>query len=113
MERILDDLGKSYHMDKKAVLKKLESSKLTAFQEKVLMATFSIPKGEIRTYKQIAKQIGHPNAYRAVGSALKINPMAPIIPCHRVIKSDGELGNYSAPGGARRKKEMLFEEGAI
>ncbi len=100
-------------MNRSSVIKKLKEHKLTPFQEKVLIATYGIPKGQTRTYKQIATQIKHPHAYRAVGSALKINPMAPTIPCHRVVKSSGELGNYSAPGGTRKKKEMLIREGAI
>ncbi len=100
-------------MDKKTIIRKLKEHKLTDFQKKVLIATYSIPKGQTRTYKQIAMQIRRPNAYRAVGSALSINPMAPTIPCHRVIKSSGELGNYSAPGGIRTKRAMLVREGAI
>ena len=100
-------------MDQKTLIRKLKTYGLTDFQEKVLVATYGIPLGETRTYKEISKQIGHPNAYRAVGSALKINPMAPIVPCHRVVKSSGELGNYSAPGGIRKKRAMLLKEGAL
>lgn len=100
-------------MDKTSVIRRLKDHGLTDFQEKVLIATYSIPMGQTRTYKQIAAQIKHPHAYRAVGSALKINPMAPTIPCHRIVKSNGHLGNYSAPGGTRRKREILIKEGAI
>ncbi len=91
----------------------LKKKGFTDFQIKVLLATMRIPKGETVTYKELAKMIGYPKAYRAVGTALSINPLAPQIPCHRVIKSDGSLGNYSAPGGTRLKRKMLMAEGAI
>jgi methylated-DNA-[protein]-cysteine S-methyltransferase len=100
-------------MDKEAALRKLRESDLTDFQKRVLVATAKIPKGQTRTYKQIAAAVGHPNAYRAVGSALKRNPLAPMIPCHRVIKSSGDLGNYSGVGGRHGKMLMLKKEGAI
>jgi O-6-methylguanine DNA methyltransferase len=92
--------------------RKLGNYGLTPFEIDVLLATLAIPKGRTATYKQIAERIGHKNAYRAVGSALKKNPLAPIIPCHRVIKSDGSIGNYSG-GGSKKKLMMLQKEGAI
>lgn len=85
---------------------------LTEFQTDVLMATQRIPEGETRSYKEVAAMAGYPNAYRAVGTTMKINPFAPIIPCHRVIKSDGSIGNYSN-GGPRSKAMMLKKEGAM
>ncbi|HOW27259.1 MAG TPA: MGMT family protein [Elusimicrobiota bacterium] len=84
--------------------------KYPLFHQKVWTACYEIPRGEVRTYGWIAKRIGHPNAARAVGSALKANPFAPTIPCHRVIRSDGGLGGYSAPGGIQKKKALLREE---
>ncbi len=93
--------------------KLLEAYDLTPFQKEVLVATASIPKGETRTYKQIAAAAHRPNAYRAVGSVMRINPLAPIIPCHRVVKSDGSLGNYSAKGGTNKKERLLRSEGAL
>jgi len=87
----------------------LEKDKsLTSFQKKVYRATLSIPRGEVRSYKWIASRIRKPRAYRAVGYALKKNPYAIIIPCHRVIKSDGSIGGYS--GGVGKKKELLRKE---
>ncbi|OIO73497.1 MAG: hypothetical protein AUJ85_07895, partial [Elusimicrobia bacterium CG1_02_37_114] len=80
------------------------------FYKKVWIECMKIPEGETRTYKQIAEKIGHPKAYRAVGSALAGNPFAPFIPCHRVIRSDGKLGNYSGPGGIKEKKSLLKKE---
>jgi len=94
------------------LIKKLKSAGLTSFQIRVLMETIRIPRGETRTYKQIAAAAGRPNAYRAVGTALKKNPFPVIIPCHRVIKSDGSIGDYSG-GGRRRKRELLKSEHAI
>src|SRR5271155_3682511 len=99
-------------MKRSEITKRLDKEGLTEFQKKVLFATLTIKKGETRTYKQIAEQIGHRHAYRAVGTALKINPLAPMIPCHRVVKSVGSLGNYNS-GGTKRKMEMLKSEGAI
>ena len=91
----------------------VESSGLTEFQKKVLIATMKIPRGSVKTYRQIAKEIGNGKAYRAVGTALSKNPFAPYIPCHRVVRGDGNLGNYSGTGGRIAKEKMLLEEGAI
>ncbi len=91
---------------------RLDSYDLTRFQKRVLMAVAKIPKGETRTYKQIAAMIGKPNAYRAVGTAVRKNPLAPTVPCHRVVRSDGP-GNYSGKGGPAGKIRMLQAEGAL
>ena len=72
--------------------KKVEFSE---FQQQVYIAALSIPIGQTRTYKWIAQKIGKPNAVRAVGTALRKSPYPLIIPCHRVIKSDGSLGKYA------------------
>jgi len=84
--------------------------KLTHFQRSVLLACAKIPKGQTRTYGQMASAIGKPKAARAVGSALAINPLAPLIPCHRVIRSDGKMGGYSAKGGVSKKQRLLKSE---
>ena len=81
------------------------------FQVKVWRAIEKIPKGEVRTYKQLAIAIGKPNSSRAVANACGKNPHAPEIPCHRVIRSDGLIGGYSGLGGVKRKKELLEKEG--
>ncbi|MCL5239359.1 MAG: MGMT family protein [Candidatus Marsarchaeota archaeon] len=91
----------------------LNEYKLTDFQRQVLLATAKIPKGETRTYKQIAAAVHRPNAYRAVGSVMRMNPFAPTIPCHRVVKSDGSIGHYSGRGGSKAKENMLRREGAL
>ena len=82
----------------------------TKFQIKVWNYLKKIPKGEIRTYLQVAKAIGKPKAYRAVANAVGKNPYAPKIPCHRVIRSDGGLGGYSGRGGIKTKLRLLRSE---
>ncbi len=96
-------------MAKAKIRKKLKGLGLTGFQISVLLEVLKIPRGETRTYKEIAKAIRHPKAYRAVGNALKRNPLPIVIPCHRVIRSDGSIGGYSA-GGSKRKAELLEKE---
>lgn len=95
------------------LIDKIEKTGLTRFQKDVLIYTLSIPEGETRTYSDVARAIGHPNAFRAVGSALAKNPFAPDVPCHRVIRKDGGMGNYSGDGGITRKIKLLKEEGAL
>ena len=80
----------------------------TAFQEKVWAALRAIPYGEVRSYKEVAEAIGHPRAYRAVGMANNANPIFIIVPCHRVIGSDGSLNGYG--GGLPMKKALLSLE---
>jgi len=84
---------------------------LTSFQKKVLEVVKTIPYGEARTYKWVAKKMGNPKAARAVGQALKRNPYPVIIPCHRVTRSDGKLGGYLK--GTQKKRKLLKKEGAI
>jgi AraC family transcriptional regulator of adaptative response/methylated-DNA-[protein]-cysteine methyltransferase len=81
----------------------------TAFQEAVWRELRKIPLGETRSYAQIAAAIGQPNAVRAVGTANGDNHVAVLIPCHRVIRSDGTLGGYA--GGLDRKRKLLDAEG--
>lgn len=85
----------------------------TLFQRKVYAALLKIPKGQVRTYAQVARMIGRPNAARAVGQACKRNRWAPAIPCHRVVASSGKLGGYSGPGGLTAKRQLLRREGAL
>ena len=83
----------------------------TSFQLKVWKYLKKIPRGRVKTYTQVAKGIGKPLAVRAVANAIRRNPHAPIIPCHRVIRSDGSLGGYSGKGGVKTKKLLLKKEG--
>ena len=82
----------------------------TEFQIRVWNELKKIPKGETRTYKEIAKLIGKPTAARAVANACGKNPHPITIPCHRVIRSDGGLGGYSGEGGIEKKRLLLKKE---
>ena len=93
----------------------------TKFQIKVWKYLMKIPKGKVKTYKEVAIGIKMPKSaravavsythLRAVANACGKNPYAPKVPCHRVIRSDGSLGGFSAPGGIKLKKKLLKKEG--
>jgi O-6-methylguanine DNA methyltransferase len=83
---------------------------LTEFERAVLRKTMEIPHGEVRPYAWVAREIGRPRAVRAVGSALAHNPIPFVIPCHRVVRADGRIGEYGA-GGPEAKREVLAREG--
>ena len=83
------------------------------FQLKVWKYLKTIPKGKVKTYKQVAIGINRPKSARAVANAVGKNPFAPKIPCHRVIRSDGSLGGYSGKGGYKTKRLLLKKEGII
>ena len=82
----------------------------TKFQIRVWHELKNIPVGETRTYKEIAIALGKPTAARAGANACGKNPYPEIIPCHRVIRSDGGLGGYSGKGGIKKKKDLLKKE---
>ena len=82
----------------------------TAFQKKVWDALREIPAGETRSYSEVARAIGDPKAVRAVATACASNPVALAVPCHRVVRSDGELAGYR--WGIERKKKLLEQEQA-
>ncbi len=79
----------------------------TVFQIKVWNYLKKIPKGEVRSYLEVAKGIGEPKAHRAVANAVGKNPYPTKIPCHRVIRSNGSLGGYSGKGGIQQKRRLL------
>ena len=83
---------------------------LTPFEQDVLRKTREIPRGEVRPYGWIAREIGRPAAVRAVGTALANNPIPYFIPCHRVVRMDGQIGNYGG-GGPEAKRSILTMEG--
>ena len=82
----------------------------TKFQLRVWNYLKTIPKGRVKTYKQVAIAIKRPKSARAVANACGKNPYAPKIPCHRVIRSDGGLGGYSGKGGIKTKLRLLRSE---
>jgi len=85
----------------------------TSFQIDVWNQIKEIPKGETRSYKEIAIAIGNPKAFRAVANACGKNPNPIIVPCHRVIASDGSIGGYTGLGGRTTKRRLLAKEGVI
>jgi O-6-methylguanine DNA methyltransferase len=89
---------------------RFDLGRLTPFEQEVLRKTLEIPRGEVRPYAWVAREIGRPRAVRAVGTALGHNPIPVLIPCHRVVRSNGTLGEYSM-GGTEVKREMLSREG--
>lgn len=88
----------------------LDLEQLPDFERQVLLKTLEIPRGEVRPYAWIAAELGRPLAVRAVGNALARNPVPFVVPCHRVVRSDGRIGNYGA-GGPTAKRALLDGEG--
>ncbi len=91
----------------------LDMSRMSPFQRTVLQTALNIPAGTVWTYGQVARAIGRPQASRAVGQALGHNPIPIVIPCHRVIGSDGSLHGYGAGSGIESKRWLLQLEGAL
>ena len=87
----------------------LRSKEFTPFERAVYGVVSRIPRGEARSYGWVARRIGRPRAYRAVGNALNKNPYPGTIPCHRVIKSDGSAGGFAL--GAKAKIRLLKKDG--
>jgi len=113
IERLPVELGRALHRwdegDERAL--RFDLRTLTPFGADVLDATRTIPRGEVRSYGWVAERIGRPRAVRAVGTALGHNPVPILIPCHRVVRSDGTLGQYSL-GGPDVKQRFLDLEHA-
>lgn len=112
---IIEKEHKSHHIISKFFSNDTDSSihtvlhlKCTDFQYAVWSALLEIPKGTTTTYRQIAEKTGSPHAWRATGTAVGQNPVALLIPCHRVILSDGRIGQYR--WGAKRKENILMRE---
>ena len=87
----------------------VDLSGLGEFERQVLTAIVNIPRGEVRPYAWVAREIGRPRAVRAVGNALNRNPVAPVLPCHRVVPTSGGIGNYAL--GSPKKIALLRSEG--
>jgi methylated-DNA-[protein]-cysteine S-methyltransferase len=91
----------------KDVIKALKNK--TQFERDVLVVTFKIPKGKVSTYKRVAEKVGRPKSYRAVANALHKNPLWPVVPCHRVLCSDGSFGGPKK--GAEDRRRSVAKEG--
>lgn len=84
---------------------------LTDFQVKVYKALSKVPKGRVLTYKELAAKIGSEKSARAIGTAMRRNPVPYVIPCHRIVRADGLIGEFSAEGGSLTKAILLESEG--
>ena len=104
-------LLRAFFVDFKSFRGPVDLSLVGPFQRRVLEQLRRIPRGEVRTYRDIAREIGQPGATRAVGTACARNPVPLIVPCHRVVRSDGTLGGYSLRGGIALKQQLLVREG--
>ena len=128
VERALDELGRMpiYDPDPPAeilaaiddrlrnnapIKLNLEPYRYTPFQRAVLDAVLAIPRGEVRTYGEVALEVGHPGAARAVGEVMRTNRIPVLIPCHRVVRAGGDIGNYSPDPSFKRR--LLRAEGAL
>jgi len=108
-ERLGRAFGRRLRGDRRARID-LDLRGSTSFEAAVWRKALEIPRGEVRPYGWIAAEIGHGKAVRAVGTALAHNPVPLVVPCHRVVRSDGTIGNYSM-GGADNKRRILAAEG--
>jgi len=90
----------------------LDLTSQSDFRRRVLQACARIPRGQMASYADLARAAGSPKAARAAGAAMANNPLPLVVPCHRVIRSDGQLGGFSSPDGLKQKKDMLELEGA-
>jgi O-6-methylguanine DNA methyltransferase len=126
VERALDSLGREAVRDpqpKPEILGAIEDrvqndgpvrfnlERFTPFQRAVLETVAAIPRGEVRTYGEVALEVGHPGAARAVGEVMRTNRIPVLIPCHRVVRSGGDIGRYSPDPAIKRR--LLAAEGAL
>lgn len=108
IERVID--ARVWGRPARAAKVPLDLAQLPDFERSVLLKTLEIPRGEVRPYAWVAAEIGRPLAVRAVGNALARNPVPFVVPCHRVVRSDGRIGQYGA-GGPDAKRAVLESEG--
>ncbi len=113
VERVLAQLREYFAGDRSNFNLPVDISQLTPFQRSVLDVACRIAPGQVWTYQRIAEELGRPRASRPVGGALAHNPIPIVIPCHRVVASDGSLGGYSGGSGLKAKRWLLRLEGAL
>ena len=100
---IRKELREYFEKGRQAFTQKIDFAKSTGFDRNVWLALKEVPYGETRTYKWLAEKLGNPAASRAVGQALSRNPIPILLPCHRIIESDGSIGGYSAGSDIKRR----------
>ncbi len=110
---VIDQLLEYLHVSRRQFDLPLDLSDLSNFQQRVLHLTAQIPYGQTSTYKELAVRMGNPRAARAVGRVEATNPIPLVIPCHRVVGTDGSLHGYGGPGGIKLKTWLLQLEGAL
>ena len=113
LERVLAQLREYFAGDRSSFNLPVDISQLTPFQRSVLEVACRIAPGQVWTYHRLATELGRPRASRPVGGALARNPIPIVIPCHRVVASDGSLGGYSGGSGLKAKRWLLRLEGAL
>jgi O-6-methylguanine DNA methyltransferase len=113
VQRVLAQLREYFAGDRSSFNLPVDISQLTPFQRSVLDVACRIAPGQVWTYHRVAEELGRPRSSRPVGGALARNPIPIVIPCHRVIASDGSLGGYSGGSGLKAKRWLLRLEGAL
>jgi methylated-DNA-[protein]-cysteine S-methyltransferase len=113
VQRVLAQLREYFAGERSSFNLSVDISQLTPFQRSVLDVACGIAPGQVWTYRRVAQELGQPHASRPVGGALARNPIPIVIPCHRVVASDGSLGGYSGGSGLKAKRWLLRLEGAL
>jgi O-6-methylguanine DNA methyltransferase len=113
VQLVLAQLREYFAGDRSSFNLPVDISQLTPFQRSVLDVACRIAPGEVWTYHRVAEELGRPRSSRPVGGALARNPIPIVIPCHRVVASDGSLGGYSGGSGLKAKRWLLRLEGAL
>ena len=108
LQKVIIDYYKGTYVDFKK--SQIDWSQFTPFTMKVLQACSKVTYGQTITYKELARLAGWPKAIRAAAGVMARNPIPLLIPCHRILSSDGSLHGFSAPGGLKTKKKMLILE---
>ena len=107
-DRVLTELDQYFAGRRRSFDVPVDLATLTPFQQRILTATARVPYGELTTYKVVARQAGNEQASRAAGAALGANPVPIVVPCHRIVATDGTLGGYA--GGLVAKRRLLALE---
>jgi len=107
-DRVLTELDQYFAGRRRSFDVQVDLAALTPFQQRILTATSRVPYGELTTYKVVARQAGNEQAARAAGAALGANPIPIVVPCHRIVATDGTLGGYA--GGLAAKRRLLALE---